>query len=98
MTLLPTLSSPRKWTRKKEDDQPAHLYMYEQYATVAQALSRMLPPRRMIPSDDDFNLMVTIQALTRIFKDPTLAVHHNMVMQAIMYVIVECLGSVTTSF
>jgi Domain of unknown function (DUF3385) len=88
-TLLPTLSSPRKWTRKKEDDQPAHLYMYEQYATVAQPLSRMLPPRRMIPSDDDFNLMVTIQALTRIFKDPTLAVYHDMVMQAIMYVYLQ---------
>ena len=43
----------------------------------------------MIPSDDDFNLMVTIQALTRIFKDPTLAVQHDMVMQAIMYVYLQ---------
>ena len=84
--LLAASTSPRKHTKENDDDMPAHLYMYEQYAMVAQPVSRILPPRRMTPSDDDFYPTVAIQALTRIFKDPSLAVHHDMVMQAIMFI------------
>ncbi len=69
-----------------DDDMPVHLYMYEQYAMVAQPVSKMVPPQRMTPADEDFYPTVAIQALTRIFKDPSLAVHHGMVMQAIMFI------------
>ena len=72
--------------RDSDDDSPAHLYMYEQYAMVAQPVSTILPPQRMTPSDEEFYPTVAIQALTRIFKDPSLAVHHGMVMQAIMFI------------
>ena len=82
-TVVPAL---RKHGREDDDDSPAHIFMYEQYAMVAQPVSRMLPPRRITPSEDDFYPTVTIQALTRIFKDPSLAVHHGMVMQAIMFI------------
>ena len=56
---------------------------------VAQPVSTMVPPQRMTPTDEDFYPTVAIQALaiqalTRIFKDPSLAIHHGMVMQAIM--------------
>lgn len=69
-----------------DDDLPAHLSMYEQYAMVAQPVSSLPPARRMTPSDDEFYPTVAIQALMRIFKDPSLAVHHGMVMQAIMFI------------
>ena len=69
-----------------DDDQPAHLSMYEQYAMVAQPVSSLPPARRMTPGDEEFYPTVVIQALMRIFKDPSLAVHHGMVMQAIMFI------------
>jgi FKBP12-rapamycin complex-associated protein len=53
---------------------------------VAQPVSKMVPPQRMTPAAEDFYPTVAIQALTRIFKDPSLAVHHGMVMQAIMFI------------
>ena len=37
----------------------------------------------MTPADDEFYPTVAVQALTRILKDSSLAVHHGMVMQAI---------------
>lgn len=60
--------------------------MYEQYAMVAQPVSSLPPARRMTPGDEEFYPTVAIQALMRIFKDPSLAVHHGMVMQAIMFI------------
>ena len=69
-----------------DDDLPAHLSMYEQYAMVAQPVSSHTPSRRMTPADDEFYPTVTIQALMRVFKDSSLAVHHGMVMQAIMFI------------
>lgn len=69
-----------------DDDLPVHLSMYEQYAMVAQPISSHTPARRMTPTDEEFYPTVTIEALMRIFKDPSLAVHHAMVMQAIMFI------------
>ncbi|KAL3925176.1 MAG: hypothetical protein SGILL_000584 [Bacillariaceae sp.] len=69
-----------------DDDLPAYLFMYEQYAAVAQPASSHTPARRMEPGDDGFYPTVTIQALMRIFKNQSLAVHHGMVMQAIMFI------------
>lgn len=71
---------------ENDDDLPAHLSMYEQYAMVAQPVSSLPPARRMTPSDEEFYPTVAIQALMRIFKDPSLANHHGMVMQAIMFI------------
>ena len=69
-----------------DDDQPAFLFMYEQYAMVAQPVSTLPPARRLNPSSEDFYPTVAIQALMRIFRDPALAVHHSMVIQAIMFI------------
>jgi tetratricopeptide (TPR) repeat protein len=69
-----------------DDDLPAHLSMYEQYSMVAQPVSSLPPARRMTPGDEEFYPTVAIQALMDIFKDPSLAVHHGMVMQAIMFI------------
>lgn len=69
-----------------DDDLPAYLYMYEQYAMVAQPVSTLPPAKRMTPLDDDFYPTVAIQALMRIFRDPALAVHHGMVIQAVMHI------------
>eukprot|EP00535_Pseudo-nitzschia_heimii_P010317 CAMPEP_0197192198 /NCGR_PEP_ID=MMETSP1423-20130617/24698_1 /TAXON_ID=476441 /ORGANISM="Pseudo-nitzschia heimii, Strain UNC1101" /LENGTH=514 /DNA_ID=CAMNT_0042645037 /DNA_START=30 /DNA_END=1571 /DNA_ORIENTATION=+ len=83
------LLSPAEMFRKvndSDDDLPAHLSMYEQYAMVAQPVSSHTPARRMTPVDDEFYPTVTIQALMRVFKDSSLAVHHGMVMQAIMFI------------
>jgi len=72
--------------QESDDDRPAHLTMYEQYAMVAQPISSLPPARRMTPADEDFYPTVTIQALMRVFNDPSLAVHHVMVIQAIMFI------------
>lgn len=69
-----------------DDDEPAHLYMYEQYAMTAQPDSKLPPARRLTPSEEDFYPTVAVQALTRILKDPSLAVYHSMVMQSVMYI------------
>jgi serine/threonine-protein kinase mTOR len=74
------------YVKDADDEMSAHLYMYEQYAMVAQPVSRMVPIQRMSPADEDFYPTVVIQALTRIFKDPSLAGHHINVMQAIMFI------------
>jgi FKBP12-rapamycin complex-associated protein len=69
-----------------DEDQPAYLSMYEQYAMVAQPVSNLSPAKRMTPSEEDFYPTVSIQALMRIFRDSTLTVHHGMVIQAIMFI------------
>ncbi|KAL3924907.1 MAG: hypothetical protein SGILL_000756 [Bacillariaceae sp.] len=83
--LVPQSDTERK-QNESDDDLPAFLFMYEQYAAVAQPASIHTPAKRMEPGDDGFFPTVTIQALMRIFKDPSLAVHHGMVMQAIMFI------------
>lgn len=65
-----------------DEDLPAYLFMYEQYSTAAVPVSKLPPAKRMTPSDEDFYPSVAIQALMRIFCEPTLAVHHGMVIQA----------------
>lgn len=84
------VSPPAPWlsleTGDADDNLPAHLSMYGQYAMVAQPVSSLAPARRMTPGDEEFYPTVAIQALMRIFKDPSLAVHHGMVMQAIMFI------------
>ena len=37
-----------------DDDEPAHLHMYEQYAMTAQPVSKLPPARRLCPSDEEF--------------------------------------------
>ena len=69
-----------------DGEEPAHLYMYEQYAMTSQPDSKLPPARRLTPSDEDFYPTVAVQALTRILKDPSLAVYHGMVMQSVMYI------------
>mmetsp|Transcript_20902 Transcript_20902/g.45314 ORF Transcript_20902/g.45314 Transcript_20902/m.45314 type:complete len:3366 (+) Transcript_20902:339-10436(+) len=68
------------------DDEPAALYMYEQYAMTAQPLSKLSPARRLSPSDEAFYPTVTIQALMRILKDSSLSNLHGMVMKAVMFI------------
>lgn len=72
--------------KETDDDMPAHAYMYEQYAMVAQPVFHIPSERRMTPAEEEFYPTVTIQALTRIFQDSSLAVHHGMVLQAIMFI------------
>ena len=69
-----------------EDDKPAYLYMYEQYAMVAQPVSNLRPARKITPADEEFYPTVAIQALMRIFRDPSLTVHHGTAAQAIMFI------------
>ena len=73
-------------TALNDEDLPAYLFMYEQYAMVAQPISDLQPPKRMTPADEEFYPTVAIQALMRIFCDSNLAVHHGMVIQAVMYI------------
>lgn len=86
LTKAPTAPWITPETGDIDDDLPAHLSMYEQYAMVAQPVSSLPPARRMTPGDEEFYPTVAIQALMRIFKDSSLAVHHGMVMQAIMFI------------
>lgn len=75
-----------RYNPDSDDNEPAHLYMYEQYAMTAQPVSKLSPARRLMPTSEDFYPTVAVQALTRILKDPSLAVHHGMVMQAVMFI------------
>jgi len=79
-------SDPLPKIFNNDDDLPAHLSMYEQYAMVVQPVSSFPPARRITPSDEMFYPTVAIQALMRIFKEPALAVHHGLVIQAIMFI------------
>jgi len=76
----------RKMYKDSDNDEPAHLYMYEQYAMTAQPLSQLPPARRLSPSDEDFYPTVTVQALMRILKDSSLSNLHGMVMKAVMFI------------
>ncbi len=71
---------------KDDDDEPAHLYMYELYAMTAQPLSKISRPKRLTPMDDEFYPTVALQALTSILKSPSLSVYHQISMQAIMFI------------
>lgn len=68
----------------KDNDEPAHLYMYEQYAMTSQPLSIISSRRRLVPSDEDFYPTVAIAALMRILKNQSLTNLHAMVMKAVM--------------
>ena len=76
----------KKGNEAGEEEEPAHLFMYEQYAMTSQPDSKLPPNLRLTPSDEDFYPTVAVQALTRILKDPSLAVYHGMVMQSVMYI------------
>lgn len=84
------LQIPADWmchrgTHKSSDnDEPAHLYMYEQYAMTSQPLSVITSQRRLVPSDDDFYPAVAIAALMKILKNQSLSNLHGMVMKAVM--------------
>lgn len=80
--------STTNWDKlhSSHDDEPAHLYMYELYSMTAQPISKISPAKRLTPSDENFYPTVALQALSTILKDPSLAVHHGMVMQAVMYI------------
>lgn len=68
------------------DQLPASLFMYDQYAMEAQPITGVVSMKRMTPSDYDFFPTVAVQALLRILRDPSLSVHHVMVLQALMFV------------
>jgi serine/threonine-protein kinase mTOR len=80
------LESSALLDRDDDDNEPASRFMYEQYAMVAQPAVSLPPANRMTPWDDGFYPTVSIQALMRIFRDQSLAVHHSMVVQAVMFI------------
>ena len=84
----PAFAVERKgWSTKKEEEElPGYLFMYEQYSTAAVPVSKLPPAKRMTPAHEDFYPSVAIQALMRIFRETTLAVHHGMVIQAVMFI------------
>jgi tetratricopeptide (TPR) repeat protein len=84
--LPPSNESSKKVYKDSDNDEPAHLYMYEQYAMTAQPLSKLPPARRLSPSDDDFYPTVAVQALMRILRDSSLSNLHGMVMKAVMFI------------
>jgi FKBP12-rapamycin complex-associated protein len=76
-----------KRTKNSDDDtDPAHLCMYELYTMTAQPVSTISPAQRLTPLDDGFYPTVSLQALTSILKDPSLAAHHQEAMTAIMFI------------
>lgn len=77
---------PKSIHKDSDNDEPAHLYMYEQYAMTAQPLSQLSPARRLLPSDEAFYPTVAVQALMRILKDTSLSNLHGMVMKAVMFI------------
>lgn len=82
----PSSESGKKVYKDSDNDEPAHLYMYEQYAMTSQSLSKLPPARRLSPSDDDFYPTVAVQALMRILRDSSLSNLHGMVMKAVMFI------------
>jgi len=69
-----------------DEELPSYLFMHEQYAMFAQLMSELQLPKRITPTDENFYPTVAIQALMRIFCDPDLALHHGMVIQAVMFI------------
>jgi hypothetical protein len=49
--------------KDSDDDEPAHLFMYKQYAMPAQLLSKLSPACHLLPSDEGFHPTVAVQAL-----------------------------------
>lgn len=49
------------------DDQPASLFMYEQYSMVSQPVSSLPPARKMTPADEEF--YPTVVSLQRVFNN-----------------------------
>ena len=84
--------------RDTDDDEPAYLYMYEQYAMTAVPISKLKPARRMSPSDDTFYPTVAVQALMRILKDNSLSNLHGMVMKVCGHIWCTELTLIVTSF
>mmetsp|Transcript_15876 Transcript_15876/g.34202 ORF Transcript_15876/g.34202 Transcript_15876/m.34202 type:complete len:1004 (+) Transcript_15876:2382-5393(+) len=80
-TQVPGGSRLKSIYRDPDNDEPAHLFMYEQYAMTAQPLSQLSPARRLSPSDEVFYPTVAVQALMRILKDSSLSNLHGMVMK-----------------
>jgi FKBP12-rapamycin complex-associated protein len=80
-TLTQESAEPKRISKDSGDDEPAHLFMYEQYAMTAQPLSKLSPARRLSPSDEGFYPAVAVQALMRILKDSSLSNFHGMVMK-----------------
>jgi len=72
---------PKSISKHSDDDAPAHLFMYKQYAMTAQPLSKLSPARRLSPADEGFFPTVAVQALMRILKDTSLSNLHGMVMK-----------------
>jgi Domain of unknown function (DUF3385) len=72
--------------RDADENDPASHFMYEQYAMTAQPVLSLPPSKRTTPLDEGFYPSVAIQALMRIFRDSSLAVHHGMVVQAVMFI------------
>jgi len=64
---------------------PAHTVMYELSAMCAMPSSGD-PEPRLTPASDDYNPKVAITALMRILRDPSLAVHHGQVTQAVQHI------------
>lgn len=81
-----SVSDANPESTERDEEQPAYLSMYEQYAMVAQPVSSLPPAKRLTPNDEDFYPTVAIQALMRIFKDPNLAANHQVAIQAVMYI------------
>lgn len=67
--------------KDSDNDEPAHLFMYQQFAMTAQPSSKLSPARRLSPSDEVFYPTVAVQALMRILKDSSLSNLHGMVMK-----------------
>ena len=72
--------------READENEPASRFMYEQYAMTAQPVTSLPPSKHTTPLDEGFYPSVAIQALMRIFRDSSLAVHHGMVVQAVMFI------------
>ena len=72
----------------EEDDaeKPARLYMYAQSVMRAQSAASQEKAPRHSPTNEDYYPRVTISALMKILKEPSLGVHHSAVSQAIMHI------------
>jgi FKBP12-rapamycin complex-associated protein len=86
-TIVSSQESRPAATSTDDDDAPAHVYMYELYSKNAMPLSKILPAKRLTPMDNNFHPTVALQALTSILTDPSLAVYHEMVMKAVMFIL-----------
>jgi phosphatidylinositol kinase/protein kinase (PI-3 family) len=72
--------------KNTDNDEPAHLFMYEQYTMASQPLTVISSRRRLVPSDSDFYPTVAISALVSILRNQALSTLHTMVMKAVMFI------------